>query len=153
MFQNRCRNLFEKSTMKKVESPKSRVQSPMFKIEVLQLAAPTRLLALFLSRYVTLVRLDLFTLSHQYFPRRYFIFPAVLQIQWSSSCGPCNHYHMSLIISHRRLVIDNRSETIGHRQSVVFEPNTISYFTVRLTIGLTIPSPTHPPLRLTVLVN
>ena len=66
------------------------VQSPN-----LQLAAATRLLALFLSRDVTLVRLDLFTLNHQYFSRRNFIFPAVLQIQCSCCCGPCNHYHMS----------------------------------------------------------
>ena len=50
----------------------------------LHLATAARLLALFLSRDVRLVSLDLFTLDHQYFPHRYFIFPPVLQIHCSS---------------------------------------------------------------------
>ena len=72
-------------------------------------AAAARLLTLFLSRDVTLVRLDLFTINHQYFPHPYFMFPPVLQIQCFPCCGPCNHNHTSQIIRHRSYVTDDRS--------------------------------------------
>ena len=41
----------------------------------LHLATAARLLALFLSQDARLVSLDFFTLNHQYFSHRYFIFP------------------------------------------------------------------------------
>ena len=77
---------------------------------------PGRLLALFLSWDVTLVRLDLFTLNHQYFPHHYFIFPPVLQIQCSSCCGVAL---VITIIHHRSCVIDHTSETIGNRSEMI----------------------------------
>ena len=49
----------------------------------LHLAAAARLLALFLSRDVRLVRLDLSILNHQDFSHSYLIFPSMLQIRYS----------------------------------------------------------------------
>ena len=84
---------------------------------------PGRLLALFLSWDVTLVRLDLFTLNHQYFPHHYFIFPPVLQIQCSSCCGVAL---VITIIHHRSCVIDHTSETIGNRSETILLCSAIS---------------------------
>ena len=49
----------------------------------LHLAAAARLLALFLSRDVRLVRLDLSILNHQDFSHSYLIFPSMLQVHYS----------------------------------------------------------------------
>ena len=49
----------------------------------LHLAAAARLLALFLSRDVRLITLDLFTPNHQDFSNSYLIFPSMLQIHYS----------------------------------------------------------------------
>ena len=46
-------------------------------------AAAARLLALFLSRDVRLITLDLFTPNHQDFSNSYLIFPSMLQIHYS----------------------------------------------------------------------
>ena len=104
----------------KVQSPKSNVQGSKlnFTAFLVQLGKSNspHIFNSRQSRDVTLVRLDLFTLNHQYFPHHYFIFPPVLQIQCSSCCGVAL---VIMIIHHRSCVIDHTSETVGNRSETI----------------------------------